>query len=91
MNPFDLEFETITLLKQLCEQTTENEELLGNLRLLKIQQDICLDFLNLTIKELQKDEQRTEKRISELACIIENRNRSSNSYHRDIHKQEENK
>ena len=84
MNPFDIEFETLTLLKQVCDQSTTNVEKLDNLKLLKIQQECCLDFLNITIKQLVKDADRTEKKIRELDSIVKNRNRSSDSYHRDI-------
>lgn len=91
MNPFDTEFETLTLLKQVCEQSTTNEEKLENLKLLKIQQDCCLDFLNITIKQLYKDAERTEKKISELDTILKNRHRSSDSYHRDFNSQKENR
>lgn len=91
MNPFDTEFETLTLLKQVCEQSTTNEEKLENLKLLKIQQDCCLDFLNITIKQLYKDAERTEKKIRELDSVITNRNRSSDSYYRVIQQKEENR
>lgn len=91
MNPFDTEFETLSLLKQVCEQSTTNEERLENLKLLKIQQDCCLDFLNITIKQLYKDAERTEKKIRELDSVITNRNRSSDSYYRVIQQKEENR
>ena len=88
MNPFDTEFETLTLLKQVCDQSTTNEEKLDNLKLLKIQQDCCLDFLNITIKQLIKDADRTEKKIRELDSIVKNRRRRTDSYHRDINHKE---
>lgn len=91
MNLFDTEFETLTLLKHVCDQSTTNEELLENLKLLKIQQDCCLDFLNITIKQLYKDADRTEKKINELDSILKYRHRSSDSYHRDINSQKENR
>lgn len=89
MNPFDTEFESIALLKELCDQSTTNEGLLENLKLLKQQQDLSIEFLHITIKHLQKDAERTGKKISELASIVENRSRGSNSYHRDIHEKKE--
>ena len=91
MNVFDEEFESIKLLKQVCEQCNNNEDLLENLKLLKIQQDVCLDFLNITIKQLIKDAERTNKKIRELDTITKNRHRSSDSYYRDIHHKEENR
>ena len=90
MNVFDEEFESIQLLKQVCEQCNNNEDLLENLKLLKIQQDVCLDFLNITIKQLIKDAERTEKKIDELATVIKNRSRRSDSYYREFNKQEKN-
>lgn len=84
MNPFDTEFETLSLLKQLCDQSETNEELLENLKILQIQQDCCLEFLNITIKQLYKDADRTEKKIRELDSIVKNRSRHSDSYYRDI-------
>lgn len=90
MNVFDEEFESIKLLKQVCEQCNNNEDLLENLKLLKIQQDVCLDFLNITIKQLTKDAERTEKKIDELATVIKNRSRRSDSYYREFKQQEKN-
>lgn len=90
MNVFDEEFESIKLLKQVCEQCNNNEDLLENLKLLKIQQDVCLDFLNITIKQLTKDAERTEKKIDELATVIKNRSRRSDSYYREFNQQEKN-
>ena len=90
MNVFDEEFESIKLLKQVCEQCNNNEDLLENLKLLKIQQDVCLDFLNITIKQLIKDAERTEKKIDELATVIKNRSRRSDSYYREFNQQEKN-
>lgn len=89
MNPFDTEFETLSLLKQVCEQSTTNEEKLDNLKLLKIQQECCLDFLNITIKQLYKDADRTEKKIRELDSIVKNRSRHSNRYHRNFNDKKE--
>lgn len=90
MNVFDEEFESIKLLKQVCEQCNNNEDLLENLKLLKIQQDVCLDFLNITIIQLTKDAERTEKKIDELATVIKNRSRRSDSYYREFNQQEKN-
>lgn len=89
MNPFDTEFESITLLKELCDQSTTNKELLENLKLLKQQQDLSIEFLHITTKQLQKDAERTEKKIRELDSVITNRNRSSDSYYRVIQQKEE--
>lgn len=89
MNPFDTEFETLSLLKQVCEQSTTNVEKLDNLKLLKIQQECCLDFLNITIKQLYKDADRTEKKIRELDSIVKNRSRYSNRYHRNFNDKKE--
>lgn len=91
MNPFDTEFETLTLLKQVCDQSTTNEEKLENLKLLKIQQECCLEFLNITIKQLVNDAERTEKKIRELDSIVKNRRRHSDSYYRDINHKKENR
>lgn len=91
MNPFDTEFECIVLLKQMCEQSTSNEDMLDNLKLLRTQQETTMYMLHHALKELEHDTERTNKKISELASIIKNRNRSSDSYYRDIHHKEENR
>ena len=89
MNPFDTEFESITHLKELCDQSTTNKELLENLKVLRQRLDLSIEFLHITIKHLQKDAERTDKKISELASIVENRSRGSNSYYRNFHEKKE--
>lgn len=91
MNPFDTEFECISLLKQMCEQSTSNDDMLDNLKLLRTQQETTMYMLHHTLKQLQHDTERTNKKIRELDTITKNRNRSSNSYYRDIHYKEENR
>lgn len=91
MNPFDTEFECISLLKQMCEQSTSNDDMLDNLKLLRTQQETTMYMLHHTLKQLENDTERTNKKIMELASIIENRSRSSDSYHRDFSTSQETK
>lgn len=91
MNPFDTEFECICLLKQMCEQSTSNQDMLDNLKLLRTQQETTMYMLHHALKQLEHDTERTNKKIRELDTILKNRHRSSDSYHRDFNSQKENR
>lgn len=91
MNPFDTELECICLLKQMCEQSTSNQDMLDNLKLLRTQQETTMYMLHHALKQLEHDTERTNKKIRELDSVITNRNRSSDSYYRVIQQKEENR
>lgn len=91
MNLFDREFETLNLLRQLCEQSVDNDELLANLQLVHSQERLLFNLLTEALKQIKNDEQRTNKKVLELDAIVKNRSRCSDSYSRSFNFKETSK